>query len=61
MKFSFTMGVYLVLATTVATLVAIGGAYQLSVTERGKQADAEAQSQHELWQRGKMPRSQRSD
>lgn len=48
MKFSFRMGMYLVLATAVATLVAIGGAYQLSVSERVKQADAEAQSQRTI-------------
>src|SRR5476649_2530613 len=45
MKFTFKMGIYLILATTIATLVAIGGAYQLSVTERVEQAKAEAQSQ----------------
>jgi CHASE3 domain sensor protein len=45
MKFTFKMGIYLVVATTIATLVAIGGAYQLSVTERVEQAKAEAQSQ----------------
>ncbi len=45
MKFSFRMGIYLVLATTIAMLLAIGGAYQLGVTERVEQANAEAQSQ----------------
>src|ERR1039458_3487304 len=45
MKFTFKTGIYLVVATTIATLVAIGGAYQLSVTERVGQAKAEAQSQ----------------
>jgi CHASE3 domain sensor protein len=45
MKFSFKIGVYLVLATTIAMLVAIGGAYQLTVTERVEQANAEAQRQ----------------
>jgi len=45
MKFSFKLGIYLVLATTIAMLVAIGGAYQLTVTERVEQADAEAQRQ----------------
>ena len=43
MKFSFRIGIYLVLATTIAILVAIGGAYQLTVTERVEQANAEAQ------------------
>ena len=45
MKFSFRMGIYLVLATAIAMLVAIGGAYQLTVTERVDQANAEAQRQ----------------
>ncbi len=45
MKFTFKTGIYLVVATTIATLVAIGGAYQLSVTERVEQAKAETQSQ----------------
>ena len=45
MKFSFKIGIYLVLATTIAMLVAIGGAYQLTVTERVEQANAEAQRQ----------------
>jgi PAS domain S-box-containing protein len=45
MKFSFKFGIYLVIATTIAMLVAIGGAYQLSVTERLEQANAEAQRQ----------------
>ena len=34
MHFSFKIGFYLVLATTVAMLITIGGAYQLSVTEQ---------------------------
>ena len=46
MKFTFKMGIHLVVAPSIARLVAIGGAYQLSVTERVKQAQAEAQSQH---------------
>ena len=41
MKFSFKLGFYLVLATTIAMLVAIGGAYQLTVTERVDHANAE--------------------
>lgn len=45
MTFSFRMGIYLVLATTIAMLVAIGGAYQLGVTERVDEATADAQSQ----------------
>jgi CHASE3 domain sensor protein len=45
MTFSFKIGIYLVLATTIAMLVAIGGAYQLTVTERVEQANAEAQRQ----------------
>ena len=48
MKFTFKIGVYLVLATTIAMLVAIGGAYQLTVTERVDQANAEAQRQRIL-------------
>ena len=48
MKFSFRIGIYLVLATTIATLVAIGAAYQLSVTDRVDHAKAEAQSQRIL-------------
>jgi len=45
MKFSFKIGVYLVLATTIAVLIAVGGAYQLSVTERVEQVNAELKSQ----------------
>jgi len=45
MKFSFKIGIYLVLATTIAMLAAIGGAYQLTVTERVEQAHAETQRQ----------------
>ena len=48
MKFSFRTGVYLVLATTIAMLVAIGGAFQLTVAERVEQANAEAQRQRIL-------------
>jgi len=48
MNFSFRIGVYLVLATTIAMLVAIGSAYQLTVTERVEQANAEAQRQRIL-------------
>lgn len=40
MKLTFKMGVYLVVATTITALVAIGGAYQLSVTERVEPAKA---------------------
>lgn len=45
MKFTFKTGIYLIVATTIVTLVAIGGAYQLSVAERVEQAKADAQSQ----------------
>ena len=45
MNFTFRIGLYLVLATTIAMLVAIGSAYQLTVTERLEQANAEAQRQ----------------
>lgn len=48
MKFSFRIGIYLVLATTIAMLIALGGAYQLSVTEQVEQAGAEAKSQRIL-------------
>jgi len=48
MNFSFRIGVYLVLATTIAMMVAIGSAYQLTVTERVEQANAEAQRQRIL-------------
>ncbi len=48
MKFSFRIGVYLVLATTIAMLITIGGAYRLSVTEQVEQANAEAKSQRIL-------------
>jgi hypothetical protein len=44
MKFSFRIGVYLILATTIAMLVTLGGAYKLSVTEQVQQAGAEANS-----------------
>src|SRR3990172_2738041 len=48
MKFSFRIGVYLVLATTIAMLITIGGAYQLSVAEQVEQVNAEAKSQRIL-------------
>ena len=48
MKFSFRIGVYLVLATAIAMLITIGGAYQLSVTEQVQQAGAEIRSQRIL-------------
>jgi len=44
MKFSFRIGAYLVLATTIALLITIGGAYEVSVTAQLEQADAEARS-----------------
>ena len=44
MNFSFRFGVYLVLATTIAVLITVGGAYQVSVTAQLEQADAEARS-----------------
>ncbi|MBE0614652.1 MAG: PAS domain-containing protein [Burkholderiales bacterium] len=46
MKFSFKSGVYLVLATTIAVLITIGGAYQLSVTENAEQTEAQARGQN---------------
>ncbi|MBE0623044.1 MAG: PAS domain-containing protein [Burkholderiales bacterium] len=45
MKSSFRIGIYLVLATTIAMLVTLGGAYRLSVTEQVEQANAEAKRQ----------------
>lgn len=48
MKFSFRIGIYLVLATTIAMLITIGGAYRLSVTEQVELANVEAQSQRVL-------------
>src|SRR5665647_281505 len=48
MKFSFRTGIYLVLATTIAMLITIGGAYQLSVLDQVEQANAEAKSQRIL-------------
>ena len=48
MKFSFRIGVYLVLAATIAMLITLGGAYRLSVTEQVEQADAEAKSRRIL-------------
>jgi len=42
MKFSFKFGIYLVLATTIAMLVTLGGAYQISVTEQAAQTGAKA-------------------
>jgi hypothetical protein len=38
MKFTFKVGICLVVAITIATLVAIGGVCRLSVTERVEQA-----------------------
>lgn len=48
MRFSFRIGIYLVLATTIAMLITLGGAYQLSVTEQVEQANAEMKSQRVL-------------
>ena len=48
MRFSFRIGVYLVLATTIAMLITIGGAYQLSVTEQVEETQAEAKSRRIL-------------
>jgi len=48
MKFSFRIGVYLVLATTIALLITIGGAYQLTVTQQVEQARAEVKAQRVL-------------
>ncbi len=48
MQFSFRIGIYLVLATTIAMLITIGGAYQLSVTEQVEHATAETKSQRML-------------
>ena len=48
MKFSFRSGIYLVLATTIAMLITLGGAYRLSVTEQVERANAEAKSQRVL-------------
>lgn len=45
MRFSFRTGIYLVLATTIAMLITIGGAYQLSVTEQTEQSKSETRSQ----------------
>ena len=45
MKFSFKFGIYLVLATTIAMLVTLGGAYQISVTEQAAQTGAKAKGQ----------------
>jgi len=47
-KLPFRIGVYLVLATTIAMLITIGGAYQLSVTEQVKRGDADANSRRIL-------------
>ncbi len=48
MQFSFRIGIYLVLATTIAMLITLGGAYQLSVTEQLEQANAEGETQRIL-------------
>ena len=48
MQFSFRIGIYLVLATTIATLITLGGAYQLSVTEQVGQTNAEGKTQRIL-------------
>jgi len=48
MKFSFRTGIYLVLATTIAMLITIGGAYQLSVTEQVEQAQPDAKTRRIL-------------
>jgi PAS domain S-box-containing protein len=48
MQFSFRIGIYLVLATTIAMLITLGGAYQLSVTEQVEQANAEGKTQRIL-------------
>ena len=48
MKFSFNFGIYLVLATTIAMLITVGGAYRLSVTAQVEEADADAGSRRVL-------------
>jgi PAS domain S-box-containing protein len=48
MKFSFRIGIYLLLATTIAMLVTVGGAYQLTVTQQVEQAKADAKYQRVL-------------
>ncbi|MBE0625656.1 MAG: PAS domain-containing protein [Burkholderiales bacterium] len=48
MKFSFKFGIYLVLATTIAMLITLGGAYQINVTEQAAQTSANAKSQRVL-------------
>ena len=48
MKFSFKIGIYLVLATAIAMLVTLGGAYQLSVTEQAAEATASVKSKEIL-------------
>ena len=45
MKFSLKIGAYLVVATTIAMLITIGSAYQLSVTEQADDENARAKSQ----------------
>ena len=42
MKFTFKFGLYLVLATTIAVLITIGGAYQLSLTENAEYTETQA-------------------
>ena len=48
MQFSFRLGIYLVLATTIAMLITLGGAYQLGVTEQIEQANAQGKTQRIL-------------
>ena len=57
MKFGFEIGIYLVLATTIAMLPALGSACRLSVTERVDQASAEAQNQRVLAKLEELMRS----
>jgi PAS domain S-box-containing protein len=48
MRFSFRIGIYLVLATTIAMLVTIGGAYQLAVTQQVERAKGDVRNQRVL-------------
>jgi len=47
-KLSFKFGIYMALATTMAMLITLGGAYQLSVTEQLDRATEDANSQRVL-------------
>ena len=60
MNFSFRTAAYLVVATSIAMLITVGGAYQLSVTEQVEYATAEAKYQQVTTKLGELSAARES-